>query len=93
MSEDKFEIDKFKKKERTNFWKAEDTIVLETLMKSELTVNRIIYIGPNSAGKKAKRCISITKNGKSVSFDVEMAKAIAASITQLGKGYELKEVI
>ena len=91
--EEENHIDKFRKKEKPNYWKAEKTITLTTLMGSELTINRILYTGPNADPKKPKRCLSITKNTKSVAFDIEMYQAIMQSLSQLGEGFELKEPV
>ena len=75
------EIDKFKKKDD---WQEEDFEDLVTLQKKDLHISRIIYIGKNQDPNKPKRCLSITKSGKSVAFDIEMCKAVAAVIHKLG---------
>ncbi len=82
-------LEQFRKKENPN-WKEEDSIELTTLMGRVLSVNRILYQGPNSDPKKPKRCLSLTKNGKSVAFDIEMYQAVVAAIKELGEGFELK---
>lgn len=78
------DIQKFEKKQN---WISEANISLETLAKSVMTINRIRYVGKYANPKKPKRCLSITKNGKSVAFDIEMAKAVAASLHELGDEY------
>jgi len=85
------ELERFKKKDKSTNWKPEQTIELETLMGSSLTINRILYIGDKASNAKPKRCISLTKNGKSVAFDIEMYQAVAAAMKKLGAGFELQE--
>ncbi len=77
------EIDKYKKKDD---WLPEESIDLETLQKKTLHISRIIYVGKNKTDIP-KRCLSITKAGKSVAFDIEMAKAVAAVLHKLGDEY------
>ena len=73
---------------KKNNWKEEDSIEVETIMGKIVSINRILYIGENADPQKPKRCISITKNGKSVAFDIEMYLAICQAIKEMGKGFE-----
>ena len=74
------EIDKFKK---SDDWIEESHVDLETLQKKTLHLSRIVYVGKNKTDTP-KRCLSITKAGKSVAFDIEMCKAVAAVLHELG---------
>lgn len=80
-------IEKFQVKEKVLNWKEERSFDLETPNKAKLHISRIVYIGENADPENPKRCISITKNGKSVAFDIEMGDASAAAIQELSDGY------
>ena len=77
-------IEKFQKPERENHWEEESCLDLITPQQATLHVSRIIYIGENAEKDNPKRCLSVTKNGKSVAFDIEMAFAVAAALQELG---------
>ncbi len=80
--EDEFRIKK-------NYWKEEDHIDMLTLQKKIMHVSRIIFVPVDDKlkGNPDKRCISITKGGHSVAFDIEMAKSVASAILELGDEY------
>ena len=80
-------IEKFQKPERENHWEEEQSLDLITPQQATLHVSRIKYIGENAEKDNEKRCLSITKNGKSVAFDIEMAYAVAAALQELGDKY------
>ena len=77
-------IEKFQKPERENHWEEEQSLDLITPQQATLHVSRIKYIGENADTDNEKRCLSVTKNGKSVAFDIEMAYAVAAALQELG---------
>ena len=77
-------IEKFQKPERENHWEEEECLDLITPQQATLHVSRIMYIGENAEKDNPKRCLSVTKNGKSVAFDIEMAFAVAAALQELG---------
>ena len=68
-------------------WKEEDHLDLKTLHGNILHISRIVFVGDKADKKNPKRCLSITKNGKSVAFDIEMTKAIAGCLHKLGDFY------
>jgi hypothetical protein len=63
-------------------WLEEDSRDVESLLNQNVHVSRIVSkINPN------KRCISISKHGKSVAFDIEMGLVIKEIIGELCKDY------
>ncbi len=80
--EDEFRIKK-------NYWSEEEFIDMLTLQKKIMHISRIRFVPVDVAlkGKPEKRCISITKGGHSVAFDIEMAKSVASAILELGDDY------
>jgi len=80
-------IEKFQAKPKVLNWKEEQSFDLETPNKAKLHISRIVYIGENADPDNPKRCISLTKNGKSVAFDIEMGDAGAAAIQELCDGF------
>ena len=80
-------IKKFAAPVKENHWAEEDHIDLITPQKAIMHVSRIIYDGENVDKDNPKRCLSLTKNGKSVAFDIEMAFAVAAAIQKLGEEF------
>jgi len=71
-----------KVKVKKSSWVEEDSRDIESLMNQTVHVSRIrSTIDPN------KRCISISKHGKSVAFDVEMGLVIKEIIGELSKDY------
>ncbi len=55
-----------------NKWRAEEEVTLETIHKSHLTIARIIF----DKESPPKRCMAISKNRKSVAFDLEMIPTV-----------------
>jgi len=68
-------------------WVVEKSIEFPTLMGKILTVNRIKYNGKFAKKENPKRCVSITKNKKSVAWDIELSAAVAAAVRQLSKDF------
>jgi len=73
-------------------WLEEKSIEFDTVMGKKLKINRILYVGKYADPAKPKRCISITKNRKSVAWDIENSRAVEAAIRVLSKGYIPKEL-
>ena len=73
-------------KNKKNHWDEEAHINLPTVLGIDVHISRIRFIQKDGIATN-KRCISITKNRRSVAFDIEMAKAVAASIKELGDEY------
>ena len=80
-------IAKFEAPSKVNHWEEEDHIDLITPQKATMHISRIIYAGDNADESNPKRCLSLTKNGKSVAFDIEMAIAVAAAVQKLGEEF------
>jgi len=69
-------------KVKQSAWLEEDSRDVETLLNQVVHVSRIVSkIDPN------KRCISVSKHGKSVAFDIEMGLVIKEIIGELCKNY------
>jgi len=69
-------------KVKQSAWLEEDSRDVETLLNQVVHVSRIVSkIDPN------KRCISVSKHGKSVAFDIEMGLVIKEIIGELCKDY------
>jgi len=77
-------IAKFEAPPKPKHWEEEDHKDLITPQKATIHISRIKYIGENADPEKPKRCLSITKNGKSVAFDIEMCLAVGAALEELG---------
>ena len=60
-------------------WDVEDSVEIKTLKNSDLSVERIVYRGEDPP----KRCIAITKNRRSVAFDLEMVPVIISSLKKV----------
>lgn len=79
-------------------WREEAHIDLRTLKGEPLRIARIIYVGdskdksPSALALRGKRCISITKNYKTVAFDAELGHLIAKEIWKLSEGFVPKEL-
>lgn len=71
-----------KVKVKKSAWVEEDARDVESLMNQNVHVSRI-----RSMIDPKKRCISITKHGKSVAFDIEMGNVIKEIIAELSKDY------
>ena len=71
---------------KKNHWDEEAHINLPTVLGIDVHISRIRFVQKDGIATN-KRCISITKNRRSVAFDIEMAKAVAASIKELGDEY------
>ena len=71
---------------KKNHWDEEAHINLPTVLNIDVHVSRIRFV-PKDGKPSNKRCISITKNRRSVAFDIEMCKAVAAAINELGDKY------
>ena len=71
-------IDQFKVKSESK-WIAEEEIELETLQKSRLKLSRIVY----NESDPPKRCIALSKNRKSVAFDIEMIPVVIATLKKI----------
>lgn len=82
--ENKEKIEQFKAPDKPKHWEEEDHLDLITPQKATIHISRIRYIGENADPEKPKRCLSVTKNGKSVAFDIEMCQAVAAAMEELG---------
>ena len=76
----KRETDKYKIKKSA--WTEEDSRDVESLLNQLVHVSRI-----RSNIDPKKRCISISKHGKSVAFDIEMGLVIKEIIGELCKDY------
>ena len=69
-------------KVKQSAWLEEDSRDVETLLNQVVHVSRIVSkIDPN------KRCISVSKHGKSVAFVIEMGLVIKEIIGELCKNY------
>ncbi len=53
-------------------WTSEDEVTLETIQKAHLKIARIIF----EKESPPKRCLSFSKNRKSVAFDLEMVPIV-----------------
>ena len=84
-------IEAFKAPVKENHWSEEDCVNLLTPQNATLHLSRIVFTGEGEASGQ-KRCISVTKNGKSVAFDIEMAFAVAAVVQKLGEKYVPSEL-
>ncbi len=73
-------------------WKEEEHIDLITPQKATIHISRIKYIGENADPEHPKRCLSVTKNGKSVAFDIEMCQAVGAALEELGMEFMPSEL-
>ena len=71
---------------KKNHWDEEAHINLPTVLNIDVHISRIRFVKKDGV-KTNKRCISITKNRRSVAFDIEMCKAVAAAINELGDDY------
>lgn len=75
MTEPKYKVKK-------SSWTEEDSHDVQSLLNQTIHVSRIVSkIDPK------KRCISISKHGKSVAFDIEMGLVIKEIIGELCKDY------
>ncbi len=80
-------IKQFAASERPKHWEEEQHIDLITPQKATIHISRIKYIGENADPERPKRCLSVTKNGKSVAFDIEMCQAVGAAMEELGMDF------
>jgi hypothetical protein len=78
MNEEKPITEKLVVKQDTR-WSEEEAVVLETIQKAHLRLARIIYEKANPP----KRCIAISKNRKSIAWDIEMAPVIVNYIVKM----------
>jgi hypothetical protein len=69
-------------KVKQSAWLEEDSRDVETLLNQVVHVSRIV-----SKIDPSKRCISVSKHGKSVAFDIEMGLVIKEIIGELCKNY------
>jgi len=83
----KEEIEKYLIKK--NKWVEEDHRDLKTLQGKILHLSRIKFVPvqPELSKEPIKRCLSLTKNGRSVAFDIEMVKAVTAYLEELGADF------
>ena len=75
-----------KLQDKKNHWDEEAHINLPTVLGIDVHISRIRFVQKDGITTN-KRCISITKNRRSVAFDIEMCKAVAAAIKELGDEY------
>jgi len=60
-------------------WRSEQEEELQTLKKSRLKISRIVY----DKEDPPKRCIAISKNRRSVAFDIEMVPVVIAVLKKI----------
>ena len=79
MTEENKAIEMFLVKKESK-WEAEEEVELQTLQKSVLKLSRIKFIEDDG---HIKRCIALSKNRKSVAFDIEMIPAVIAVLKKI----------
>lgn len=77
MSDDKV-IEEYKIRNESK-WNTEDFVEFPTLRSSVLRLSRIVF----DEEDPPKRCISISKNRKSIAFDIEMIPLVLSALRKL----------